>query len=702
MMWLNELTSAWSASLLRGLVQGTLLAAVGWAACKLIPRMPASTRYWIWWIICAKFILAAVILATVPVFILPTDSSPQFYRAAAKITIPFTPVKHHGMRVQSVRPEAGAPISPAAIADRAGQAAAGAKAPAPAVISNAIPSLITCLFALWAVVISCTLLGALRRHWRLAAIVRKARTVDTRIANILAARSHDRVRALVSEEIDGVCLFGILSPVILIPSGWSTAASNLEMEMAIEHELTHLRRRDLWLDIAPSVVSTIFFFAPPAAMAAAGCRQAREEACDAAVITGLNCTASEYAGMLVRFASSSAAASGAIGFSPAYKQLRSRLFGLKAAAHSVSIAAKVSAAIVAACIVVAAGPWRLMAREARKLPGAAFNLVRFQIVDLGPISVEDTGPLQINDAGQVIGTSGGRPFLWQNGQMRQLGTAGYPSGRAGGINASGAYVVTAYSGKGRPHSFVSGDSIRFLKGLRRYSYIAAHAINDSDWVAGSAQRSGYEVAGASSMRAVLIKGGRPKDLGTLGGEYSAAYAINSSGQVAGKADVAPEFDGARPTHAFLWQSGTMRDLGTLGGTNSFAYAINNSGTVAGFSLISGDSDRHACVWLTYDNKARPVDLGALPGDSDSEAHGINNAGEIVGTSDSAPNASANRAVVWKSALPIDLNNVVAARGGWILQDAASINNGGSIVGRGTVAGKPHAFLLTPIEQKVRR
>ena len=58
-----------------------------------------------------------------------------------------------------------------------------------------------------------------------------------------------------------------------------------------------------------------------------------------------------------------------------------------------------------------------------------------------------------------------------------------------------------------------------------------------------------------------------RDLGTLGGEYSAGYGINDAGQVAGFSYTAGGYD-----HAFITgpDGVGMRDLGTLGGFESFA------------------------------------------------------------------------------------------------------------------------------------
>ena len=81
-----------------------------------------------------------------------------------------------------------------------------------------------------------------------------------------------------------------------------------------------------------------------------------------------------------------------------------------------------------------------------------------------------------------------------------------------------------------------------------------------------------------------------RDLGTLGGEWSMAFAVNDRGQVVGKS-----MTKSGDIHAFLWQSGKMTDLGTLGGEESEAVAVNDRGQIVG-SADTKSSAYHAVLW----------------------------------------------------------------------------------------------------------
>ena len=89
----------------------------------------------------------------------------------------------------------------------------------------------------------------------------------------------------------------------------------------------------------------------------------------------------------------------------------------------------------------------------------------------------------------------------------------------------------------------------------------------------------------------------PVDLGTLGGTFSGASALNVRGQVVGVSATA-----AGELHAFSWtKRGGMTDLGTLGGADSNAGAVNVRGQVVG---ISSDRRRRGVTCVLVDEVGR--------------------------------------------------------------------------------------------------
>ena len=104
---------------------------------------------------------------------------------------------------------------------------------------------------------------------------------------------------------------------------------------------------------------------------------------------------------------------------------------------------------------------------------------------------------------------------------------------------------------------------------------------------------------ASSLEAAqhafiwTISGGM-KDLGTLGGAYSTATAINDNGAVVGNADL-PNTG----THAFIWTKGDgMVDLLPEVHTYSQARAINSAGDIAG--VIGAGAITRPFYWTAID------------------------------------------------------------------------------------------------------
>ncbi len=133
-------------------------------------------------------------------------------------------------------------------------------------------------------------------------------------------------------------------------------------------------------------------------------------------------------------------------------------------------------------------------------------------------------------------------------------------------------------------------------------------------------------------------------------------------------------------------------------------ALNERGDVVGFSNVSkadgANFNARAFLWT----RGRGIqDLGTLPGDSLSQALGINEQRQIVGISCTAGFASC-RAFLWERGVMMDLNDHVPDDYADHLYTANDINNLGQITGYTVKAGTEDslAFLALPLDKRGHR
>ena len=183
------------------------------------------------------------------------------------------------------------------------------------------------------------------------------------------------------------------------------------------------------------------------------------------------------------------------------------------------------------------------------------------------------------------------------------------------------------------------------------------------------------------FHAFRYSAGQITDIGTLGGTFSDARAINNNGDVAGFSTVSGT--SLSPDFAFLYSNGHMKNLGTLGGGSSHAYGINDFGEVVGDSYTATGADD---AFLSSGGKM--TDLGAL-GSLGSSANDINNAHQVVGSSEVA-NGSGVHAFLWSNGKMTDIGTL-----GGTQSIAYAINDSGQITGYSTPPNRSaHAFLYS--------
>ena len=94
---------------------------------------------------------------------------------------------------------------------------------------------------------------------------------------------------------------GLLRPMVLLPAALVTQMPVDMLEAIIAHELAHIRRLDLWVNLLQRLVETFLFYHPAVWWISARIREEREICCDE-IAAGATRGAVEYASMLERVA----------------------------------------------------------------------------------------------------------------------------------------------------------------------------------------------------------------------------------------------------------------------------------------------------------------------------------------------------------------------------------------------------------------
>jgi probable HAF family extracellular repeat protein len=252
------------------------------------------------------------------------------------------------------------------------------------------------------------------------------------------------------------------------------------------------------------------------------------------------------------------------------------------------------------------------------------------------------------------------PFLWEFPKMRALPTLGGNNGQASAINNRGQIVGFAEDG--------TVDSS-----------CPANKTNNR------------------TQLPVLWENGKAKALPTGNDPGGNALWINDKGQIVG-------FTGpcGATNHAVVWDNDNVNTLPD-NGTGAEAFGNNDRGQIVGFVGSADGSTFLAGVW--QNGADGPVtNIGAPAGDAAAFASGINDRGQVVGSSlDAKFNWS--HAFIWQDNVLTDLDTLFPASANLFPVMGNKINERGQISGMAIVvsgphAGDIHAFLATPVNERV--
>ncbi len=163
------------------------------------------------------------------------------------------------------------------------------------------------VFSLWlAVVVAMGLLLAQRAVF-VRGLMRQARDADGVMKDALercrvAMGVRRRVGLKISVNATSPAVCGLVRPVILMPHNLGRGLGAGQLRPVFFHELAHIRRGDLWVNLAQTVLQVLYFYNPLLWIANSVIRRVREQAVDEAVLVAMGERAGQYPEALVRVA----------------------------------------------------------------------------------------------------------------------------------------------------------------------------------------------------------------------------------------------------------------------------------------------------------------------------------------------------------------------------------------------------------------
>jgi beta-lactamase regulating signal transducer with metallopeptidase domain len=270
------------------LVQSSVLIVVLLLADLLLrKKVRAVVRYWLWMLVLLKLLL-------------PTT-----------LSSPVSLGRFMGEPVAAINLDAQQYLSPAV-------AASEPKLDSPSAVtadirlaaSSAEPTHLAVLLTwqgvvllLWLGVVCVMLLLLLQRAVFVCGLVRQSAEADGLMNDTLKSCCRkmgvrQTIGLKVSPNATSPAVCGLFRPVILLPQNLAPALGSSRLPVLL-HELAHISRGDLWVNLAQTILQIIYFYNPLLWLANSIIRRIREQAVDEAVLVAMGANAPQYPQTLV-------------------------------------------------------------------------------------------------------------------------------------------------------------------------------------------------------------------------------------------------------------------------------------------------------------------------------------------------------------------------------------------------------------------
>jgi len=163
------------------------------------------------------------------------------------------------------------------------------------------------LFILWLIGILVFSVLLIQRVFFVRGLIAQCEPAKDRLVKILnqcrwqigISRS---VELKLSPNIQSPAVCGLLRPTVLMPKALFEKLSPEKLRAVLIHELAHIKRGDLWINLAQTLLQIVYFYNPFVWLTNAIVRRIREQAVDEMVLVALGAEAKSYSNTLIDIA----------------------------------------------------------------------------------------------------------------------------------------------------------------------------------------------------------------------------------------------------------------------------------------------------------------------------------------------------------------------------------------------------------------
>ncbi|MCX5637906.1 MAG: M56 family metallopeptidase, partial [Planctomycetota bacterium] len=269
-------------------------------------KVRAVFRYWIWMLVLAKLVLPTSLASPLSLGYLfgdrltslhVTPITPVHPQLPSTITTPIIDLSN--VPADTHTP----PAAPVTLGTELIPAEAVPPPPVPP-ISLSWQGIV---FLLWLAVVIAMGLLLLQRAIFVRGLVVQAADADSSIKETfdyccerMGVRRKIRLKVSANATSPAVC--GLFSQVVLLPHNLSANLSASQLWAVLLHELAHIRRYDLWVNLVQTILQILYFYNPLLWIANTIIRRIREQAVDEMVLVAMGENAQQYPETLVSVA----------------------------------------------------------------------------------------------------------------------------------------------------------------------------------------------------------------------------------------------------------------------------------------------------------------------------------------------------------------------------------------------------------------